>query len=251
MKTIDIDGEQVQISTQPSDSARSIDIEFKPGEITIKIPRGQQIDLETLLTRRRDLITRKYREATSKIRLLEGDTIHIRGEPKRITTETATNPRDPRVTIEGEKLTIQVRERENPSTVLKRWITQQTQNLIQETLERHREKLETLPEKTRTQDTPRWGHCNKRGEIIYNWQLYALPPDLAEYVIIHEAVHLQHFHHQTGFHRKLESILPDHRQREKELRRHLAIPPNFQYNRGGGVTQSDREKQANREKASE
>ena len=45
MKTIIIDGEEVRISTQPSNAARSLDIEFKPGEIILKVPQGQQIDI--------------------------------------------------------------------------------------------------------------------------------------------------------------------------------------------------------------
>jgi len=231
MKTITIDDEKVQVSTQPSNAARSFDIEFKPGEIIIKIPQGHQIDLDTILKRRRSLIVRKYREAASKIRLLNGDTIHIRGNPRRIITKQTQEPPEPRVEIQKDTLTIHVKEKENPSSILKKWITQQTQQLIHETIEKHRKQLETLPEKTRIQDTPRWGYANKKGELVYNWQLYTLPPDLAEYVILHEAVHLHHFHHQKGFHRKLETIIPDHRQREKQLQRYLAIPTNFQYKR--------------------
>jgi len=124
---------------------------------------------------------------------------------------------------------VNVKEKEKPNIIMKNWITQQTRRLIDEALKKHREKLGTLPKKIRIQDTVRWGYCNKRGEIVYNWQLATLPPELAEYVIVHEAVHLQHFHHQRGFHRKLEQIIPDHRQREEQLRRHIAIPTNFQY----------------------
>jgi len=231
LKTITIDGEQVQVSTQPSNARRSIDIEFKPGEIIVRIPRGQEVDLETILKRSRDQITRKYREAASRIRLLEGDTIRIKGKPYKIVTNQTTEPPEPRVTISGNNLTIRVREKENPSTILKKWITEQTRQLIKETLEEHHEKLGKLPEKTRVQDTARWGYCNKRGEIVYNWQLSTLPPELSEYVILHEAVHLTHPDHRRGFHGKLEQIIPDHRQREKKLQRYIAIPTNMQYRR--------------------
>ena len=231
MKTITIDGEEIQISTQPSNAARSLDIEFKPGEIIIKIPRGQQIDIDTILTKRKPLLIRKYREAVSKIRLLDGDTIHIRGKPHPITTNQTQEPPEPRVEIHRKTLTVHVKEMENPSATLKKWITQQTQTLIDETIEKHREHLETQPKKTRIQDTPQWGYANKRGELVYNWQLHTLPPDLAEYIILHEAVHLHHFHHQKGFHHKLETLIPDHHQREKQLQRYIAIPTNFQYKR--------------------
>ncbi|MBC8223374.1 M48 family metallopeptidase [Candidatus Bathyarchaeota archaeon] len=44
-------------------------------------------------------------------------------------------------------------------------------------------------------------------------------------------VYLHHFHHQKGFHYKLETLIPDHRQREKQLQRYTAIPTNIQYTR--------------------
>lgn len=231
MKTITIDGEEIQINTQPSNARRSLDIEFKPGEITIKIPRGQKIDLDTILTSRHDLLIRKYREAVSKIKLLDGDTIHIGGKPHKITTNRTPNPPEPRVQLDGENLTIHTKEKENPREIIKQWITDQTQQLIQETLQKYEDKLGTLPEKTRIQYTAKWGECTKKGYIAYNWQLSTLPRELAEYVIIHEAIHLQHFHHQKGFHRKLEQLLPEHHQHEKNLQRYLAIPADFPYKR--------------------
>ena len=45
MNTITIDGTEVQVITQLSNAARTLDIEFKPGEIILKVPQGQQIDI--------------------------------------------------------------------------------------------------------------------------------------------------------------------------------------------------------------
>ena len=103
------------MNTQPSNAARNLDIEFKPGEIILKVPRGQQIDIDTLLTQRRDLVVRKYREAASKIRLLDGDTIRIRGTPHTITTNQTQEQPEPRVEIHGDNLIVHVKEMENPS----------------------------------------------------------------------------------------------------------------------------------------
>ncbi len=36
---------------------------------------------------------------------------------------------------------------------------------------------------------------NKRGEVVLNWQLATLPPELAEYITIHEALHQKHLNH--------------------------------------------------------
>ncbi|MCW4051398.1 MAG: M48 family metallopeptidase [Candidatus Bathyarchaeota archaeon] len=228
MKTITIDDEQVKIETRPGDARKSLDIEFKSGRIIIRIPRGQEIDLNTLIKEKEDLFTRKYREAKAKIRILADGAIHINGTPRKIQIKTTENPQDPRVTLTPDTLTLHVKPYEGPARILKRWVIKETEQLIQKTLEKHKETLESLPEITRVADTSRWGYCNKKGRIIYNWQLTTLPQKLAEYIIIHEAVHLTHFHHQKGFHHKLEKILPDHTKHEKQLQKYIAIPPNFE-----------------------
>ena len=227
-QSITIDGQTVRVTTKTSNAARSIDIEFKPGTITINIPKGADIDLDQLLTQKRDLLTRKYREALNKKRVLEDGTILIRGIPHRIITHKTPEPPEQRITLTHDTITIHHAPQENPAKTLKRWMIQQTKQLIHQTLQKHRDQLETLPEITRVADTARWGYCNKKGWIIYNWQLKALPTELAEYIVIHEAVHLTHFHHQKGFHHKLEHILPDHNSREKQLQQYLAIPTSFE-----------------------
>jgi len=227
-QSVTIDGETVRVTTKTSNAARSVDIEFKPGTITINIPKGADIDLEQLLTQKHELLTRKYREALNKKRILEDGTMLIQGTPRRITIHETPKPPNQRVTLTEDTLTIHQAPHENPAKTLKRWMIQQTKQLIHQTLKKHRDQLETPPEITRVADTARWGYCNKKGHIIYNYQLTALPPELAEYVIIHEAVHLTHFHHQKGFHHKLEQLLPDHRQHEKQLQHYLAIPTDIE-----------------------
>jgi len=227
-QSITIDGQTVRVITKTSNAARSVDIEFKPGTITVKTPRGADIDLDQLLTQKHELLTKKYREALNKKRILEDGTILIQGTPRRITIHETPKPPEQRVTLTEDTLTIHQAPNENPAKTLKRWMTKQTQQLIHQTLEKHRDQLETLPEITRVADTARWGYCNKKSWIIYNWQLKALPPELAEYVIIHEAVHLTHFHHQKGFHHKLEQIIPNHRHHEKQLQQYLAAPTDIE-----------------------
>ncbi len=183
MKTITIDGETVKITTRPSNARSSIDIEFNPGEIVIKTPRGRRVDIDEILTRRHDLLVRKYREAQSKIKLLDGDTIHVAGEPHTITVKTTPNPPDPRITIQGTTLTIHATEDENPRELLKTWIADQTQLLIPRVLEKHG--LQIPPENIRIQYTPRWCQCTKKGNIPYNMQLSTLPHHLAAHNITH------------------------------------------------------------------
>jgi len=64
-----------------------------------------------------------------------------------------------------------------------------------------------------------WGSCSRKGNINLNLNLMRLPDDLRDYVILHELCHLRHPDHGPGFHSLLESLCPDHRLKEKELRK--------------------------------
>jgi predicted metal-dependent hydrolase len=229
MRTIDIDGEQVTVNIKPSESRRAVYVEFKPGEITIEVPHGTKLDPEAFLPQHIQKITKGYREAKAKINVLQEDGILIHGHRHKIIIEDAQNPPSPTITLTTTTITIHTKPLEDPDILLKNWITDETKRLAEETISKHA--LEAKPQALRVSDTPRWGQCNKRGEIILNWQLATLPPELAEYITIHEAIHLKHFNHQTGFHTDLEKILPNHHALEKRINNYIAIPPNHQYTR--------------------
>ena len=63
-----------------------------------------------------------------------------------------------------------------------------------------------------------WGSCSSRGNINLNLRLAALPQELQDYVMLHELCHLKEMNHGPAFHALLESVCPDHRRLQKELR---------------------------------
>jgi predicted metal-dependent hydrolase len=62
-----------------------------------------------------------------------------------------------------------------------------------------------------------WGSCNARGEILLNWRLILLPPELADDVIAHEVAHLYELNHSSRFWETLEAFHPGTRQRRRAL----------------------------------
>ena len=65
-----------------------------------------------------------------------------------------------------------------------------------------------------------WGSCSVRGNINLNLRLVTLPQPLQDYVMLHELCHLKEMNHGPKFHALLESLCPDHRTLEKDLRQY-------------------------------
>jgi len=229
MKYFEIDGKRVKVSVKPSDARKTIGIEFKSQEeLVVSLPRNREVDVKALLEKHSSLITRKYRELLSKKRILDGDTILYQGKPFKIEVrETLASPEN-RVAFEGDSLIVQVQEKESPAIILKKWMTTQTKEFIQQVMDAYSERSEK-PSRIFVQDTRRWGYCKKNGDIVFNWQLAALPEDLARYVVLHELTHLSELNHQRGFHQKMVELIPNYREKERELKNYIALEPNFQY----------------------
>ena len=66
----------------------------------------------------------------------------------------------------------------------------------------------------------RWGSCSSIGNLNFNWKLVLMPMDLLDYVVVHELAHRREMNHSKDFWRIVEEVLPDYRERRKELKKY-------------------------------
>jgi predicted metal-dependent hydrolase len=81
--------------------------------------------------------------------------------------------------------------------------------------------LRSPPSLKRAPPSP-WGSCGKGGRLYFHWRSILLPPRIADYVVVHELVHLREPHHSPGFWRAVERVLPDFAHRKQWLAEHGA-----------------------------
>ena len=90
--------------------------------------------------------------------------------------------------------------------------------IVQERVEYFSTKLQLAYSTASTNNNKsRWGSCDKDGKISINWRAVMLPPQLFDYIIVHEFCHLLEFNHSKQFWAIVETILPNW----KSIRRHL------------------------------
>ena len=64
----------------------------------------------------------------------------------------------------------------------------------------------------------RWGSCSARGSLNFNCLLMLCPPEIRDYVAVHELCHRLHMNHSAAFWAEVERILPDWKARRRWLR---------------------------------
>ena len=66
----------------------------------------------------------------------------------------------------------------------------------------------------------RWGSCSSKHNLNFNWKLIMAPPQVLDYVVIHELCHLHEFNHSARFWRLVEGVMPDYEVWKKWLKNH-------------------------------
>lgn len=83
---------------------------------------------------------------------------------------------------------------------IEHYFKQQAQKLILSKVEYYAALTQLTPTSIKIrQYRARWGSCNSRGELSFNYLLMMLPIPVIDYVIVHELCHLRYLNHSKYF----------------------------------------------------
>lgn len=57
----------------------------------------------------------------------------------------------------------------------------------------------------------RWGSCSSKGNLNFNCLLMMTPPEVIDYVVVHELCHRKEMNHSKAFWNEVEKVMPDYK----------------------------------------
>lgn len=64
----------------------------------------------------------------------------------------------------------------------------------------------------------RWGSCSSKGSLNFNCLLMLAPPEVLDYVVVHELCHRKQMNHSKAFWLEVEKVLPNYKEVRKWLK---------------------------------
>ncbi len=70
------------------------------------------------------------------------------------------------------------------------------------------------------QYSARWGSCNSKGELNFNYLMMMLPESVIDYIVVHELCHLRFLNHSKDFWQLVNKYYPQYPQAKAWLKAH-------------------------------
>lgn len=184
--------------------------------LEVVLPRGRKVDVERAVRERSAWLRREYDRASSTTSVLKRNQVMFSGKMLRVvfarSTEESIRPEPSEGTI-----ILSATGSERLGELVRRWFLAESSTYVVKKVAELSPNLGVRASRVDVREIGKWGYCTRGGRLSFSWQLAALPERLREYVVLHELTHLVHFNHSWAFKKRLASVCPDFRAREREL----------------------------------
>ncbi|MBI3175799.1 MAG: M48 family metallopeptidase [Chloroflexi bacterium] len=127
----------------------------------------------------------------------------------------------PALQFDGLRFTLSQKAQVNAKTYFEAWYKEQARGYLQSRLD-HFARLHHFSYRGLriTSARTRWGSCNSKNELAFAWRLLMAPPEVVDYVVVHELAHTVHHNHGPKFWKLVGDILPDCKVHVRWLKEH-------------------------------
>ncbi len=187
-------------------------------ELEITVPPGMRVDVAGLLERKHGWIERHYQKLIECKPIFCGNRVLYRGVYRNVITTASPEAIHPNITVEQDRIVILYAVGSDPRVPLMNWMRAETIKYVIARTHELAKRFHIVFRDVHVKDMRAWGCCTRNGDLLFAWQLIALPDELAEYVVLHELAHLLEFNHSKTFKTKLATFCPDYKQRRSRLK---------------------------------
>lgn len=220
-------GRQIPLALIRNSRARRYVLRLRPdGSARVTIPRGgSAAEARRFSERNRGWLERQLQHqaaATNRPKeWLIGTEILLRGELVKI--EAGVNGESGMIMFGGELIKVA-----NPAVDLRAAIERHLWKLAARELPPRVLEygaLHQLPVRRITirNQRSRWGSCSRHRTISLNWRLIQAPPQVRDYIVLHELCHLREMNHSVRFWREVKRVCPDFEAAERWLKEHSSL----------------------------
>jgi predicted metal-dependent hydrolase len=222
-------GTAIQCRLRRSDRARRLRfVVDRTGDLTVVLPRRFPLgEVPPALEEQARWIVRTIQRARERTRapgprLENGSEIRLFGVPYVLRFAEGRSPDSPaRVWIEAGEIVVRVPPFHPRTAVelLRLWLRAHAARAIRARVDALNALLGfPLKRVTIRDQRTKWGACSAGGSVSLNWRLALAPPEVLDYVILHELCHLRELNHSQRFWALLASVRPDYRRERAWLK---------------------------------
>ncbi len=205
-----------------SQRRKTVSLQVTREGVVLRCPHGIPLaHLDAWVTQKQDWIRRKQEELAARPRpparrFADGEEIGYLGDSLVLRRDQS------RLGIGLEARILWVPDIGDPQILgglVKDWYQAEASRVIPQRVEVYRLELGVPRPPVLIRDPRRrWGSCNAKGELRFNWRLMMAPLAILDYVVVHELCHLRHLNHSTQFWDCVGSLLPDYKARRRWLK---------------------------------
>jgi predicted metal-dependent hydrolase len=205
-------GPQISAELKRSSRRRSIGIKVHRGEVVVSAPtRAPLEEIRAFVTQKahwieKHLVRQRQSLQREPLRPLVGDNLNFLGRSLQLVAAPGLRGvrfADDRLEVGGDP--------QRHGDLLARWLAQQAAAYLPERVQIFAPLVGVQPRAVGVRYyKSRWGSCNSRGELQFNWLLLMAPPEVVDYVVVHELAHLRHFNHSPAFWQLVGRVMPDY-----------------------------------------
>ena len=224
LRTIDLLGNDVEFGVRQSSEATKPRIDVDIHGVTVIIPNSVDVQPAEVLRENAAWVVEKqrdferYREKIPDRTFEAGETFPLLGTERELVIEPARSHSITDTSIRLRKSTV---EQSTVKQVLENVYRREARDYFTERADFYAEEMGVEYGKItiRNQRT-RWGSCSTTGTISLNWRLVMAPPEIVDYVVIHELGHLQEANHDEVFWSLVAEYDPEYEDHVQWLEEH-------------------------------